>query len=355
VKILVISLAGIGDTILATPLIGEIRRQFPDSSVDALVLWKASAELLRGNPSLMAVFQRNMLTENKFGSIRFLRSLKKNDYDISINTHPQARVHYRICAALVGARRRLSHSYECDTALDRFLVTDKVPQDYDTHSVDQNLRFLPLLGGSVPDGIVRPELFLSSSDEKFADELLGEDVKAHFNIGIHVGSGGTKNLSLKRWPLDNYAQLIPMLLARNSKTRVLLIGGFQEQALHIDLRARIGKDRLIDAKTSSFNQSAALLKRCSVFISVDTALMHLAAAVQVPQQFVIEAPTLNKTNWPYARDFILIKNPRVAGRNLDYYRYDGRDIRGTREELIRCMNSITPEMVFGEVERALSR
>ena len=33
--------------------------------------------------------------------------------------------------------------------------------------------------------------------------------------------------------------------------------------------------------------------------------------------------------------FTLVKNPVIAGRNLDFYRYDGGDIKGTREELLR--------------------
>jgi ADP-heptose:LPS heptosyltransferase len=39
-KILLIAMAGIGDTLLATPLIRELRLNYPDAQIDALVLWK---------------------------------------------------------------------------------------------------------------------------------------------------------------------------------------------------------------------------------------------------------------------------------------------------------------------------
>jgi len=45
-KILVISLAGIGDTLLATPFIHELRANFPDATIDALVKETGSKELL---------------------------------------------------------------------------------------------------------------------------------------------------------------------------------------------------------------------------------------------------------------------------------------------------------------------
>ena len=70
---------------------------------------------------------------------------------------------------------------------------------------------------------------------------------------------------------------------------------------------------------------------------------------------MIETPTWNKTVEPYGRPFALVPNPAVAGRNLDFYRYDGRGIRGTPEEIIRCMKSVTVDAVGSVVEEALKR
>jgi hypothetical protein len=77
--------------------------------------------------------------------------------------------------------------------------------------------------------------------------------------------------------------------------------------------------------------------------------MHIAAAVKVPKLFVIETPTFYKPNYPYNRPFTLIRNPEIAGRNLQYYLYNGRGIRGTNEELRRCMASITVDNVYQTV------
>jgi hypothetical protein len=48
-----------------------------------------------------------------------------------------------------------------------------------------------------------------------------------------------------------------------------------------------------------------------------------------------------------------VKNPVVNGRNLDYYRYDSGDIKGTREELLACMESVKVEAVFATVTRLI--
>ena len=161
-------------------------------------------------------------------------------------------------------------------------------------------------------------------------------------LGVHVGSGGTKILPLKRWPLKNYAGLIRRLNRERRDLSVLLFGGPEETKDHQVILAQADRDRTLQVGRENLRNAAALMKRCDAFLSVDTALMHLAAA-EGARQIVIEAPTLNTTNWPYGNPFTLVKNPVVAGRNLDYYRYDGGDIKGTREELLACMASITVE------------
>jgi ADP-heptose:LPS heptosyltransferase len=353
-RVLIISLAGIGDTLLATPLIHELRANFPEAQLDALVLWAGSRDLLDGNPYLNRVFQKNLFKASKFETLRFLQPLRKTRYDVSINTHPQSRIHYRLLARLLGARLRLTHKYECVGAADRFLVNRLLPQDYERHSVEQNFDFLAMLG----KGQVLPkhelEIFLSPAEHQWADRFLKSHALNELRrLGIHIGSGGTKNLALKRWPLERYIELLGKVRETWPDLAVLLFGGPEEEEELNKVRAVHNSPRVLRAHTDNLRQAAALMQRCSVFLSVDTALMHLAAAVKVPRQIVIEAPTFNKTNEPYGNAFTLVRNPAVAGRNLDYYRYDGRGIKGTREELIRCMASVSPEAVYEALADAL--
>lgn len=353
-KILVISLAGIGDALLATPLIHELRANFPDAGMDALVLWAGSRDLLENNPHLDRIHQKNLIQAGKFETFSFLRSLRKNRYDVSINTHPQSRRHYRIAAFLAGAPVRLSHEYECFTWLDRFLVTRALPQDYTRHSIENNFDFLPLIGGKVKLPSHQIEIFLTADEEEFADEFLAKNQLAGKKIlGIHAGSGGTKNLPLKRWPLKNYAGLVRRLNNERPDIHVLLFGGPEETRDHQVVLAQSNREKVLEAKTQNFRQTAALMKRCSAFLSVDTALMHIACAMKTPNQIVIEAPTLNVTNHPYGNPFTLVKNPAIGGRHLEYYRYDGGPIKGTREELLRCMAGVKIEDVFEAVTKLI--
>ena len=84
-KILIISLAGIGDTLMATPLLHELRNNFPESQIDVLVMWKGSEDILKGNPHINKIIYFNMIKEGTSKTISFCKELKKENYDVSIN------------------------------------------------------------------------------------------------------------------------------------------------------------------------------------------------------------------------------------------------------------------------------
>jgi len=76
--------------------------------------------------------------------------------------------------------------------------------------------------------------------------------------------------------------------------------------------------------------------------------------MKVSRQVIIEAPTLNKTNLPWQTRFRLVRNPMVNGRNLEYYRYDGGPIKGSREHLLACMASVKVAEVYEALKEAVA-
>jgi heptosyltransferase-3 len=346
-KILVISLAGIGDTLLATPLLRVLRERYPDATIDVAVMWAGSRDILQGNPHINTVHFQNFIKEKLVSNLRFIAKLRREKYDVSINTYPQSKREYRIIARMIGAPLRLSHRHECSSRFDSLLVNREIDQDYNIHCIENNLNLLRLLDHSLPARPIDCELFFTQAEEQWAADWVRRPEWAGKRLlAVHVGSGKTKNLILKRWPIDNYIQLLRALLQAHGDIQVVLFGGPEEQEDNAQILSAIKDPRLVAAKSRSLKEAAALLRQCHIFLSVDNAFMHLAAAMKVPQQVVIESPTFNKTIEPWLRPFRLVRNPLVGGRNLDYYLYDGKDIKGSREHLLECMRSITPEAVL---------
>jgi ADP-heptose:LPS heptosyltransferase len=353
-KILVISLAGIGDALLATPLIHELRVNFPDARIDALVFWAGARDLLAGNPHLGRVHQCNSFEAGAPAFLKFILGLRRERYDVSINTHPQSKVAYRVVARLIGATQRLSHSYGNSAFLDKLLVTQTLPQDYSIHSADNNLKLLSLLDKSPKLAEHGFELFLTPGEIAAAAAVAQQpQLAARRVVGIHVGSGTTKNLRLKRWPVEHYVTLIRQLTAARPEVAVLLFGGPEEKEANARIAHEAAHPNLVIPKTRSIREAAAMMKHCEVFLSVDNAMMHFAAAMKVPKQVVIESMAFGPTLEPYGRPYRLVPNPAVHGRNLDYYRYDGKGIRGTDQELRRIMEAVKVDDVFAAITEAL--
>jgi ADP-heptose:LPS heptosyltransferase len=353
-RILVIALAGIGDCLIATPLIHELRLQYPEAELEAFVFWPGSRDLLEGNPHLNAIHQRNLVKEGTARAIRYLLELRQRRYDVTINAHPQGRIHYRVAAGIIGGRLRLSHRYEKHTPFDRLLVNRTVPQDYRIHSIENNRRLFELLERAPQLASPALEIYLTPAETQWAGEFIHRHgLQPRQRLGLHVGSGGTKNLALKRWPLPHYIELLKRLGRSHPHLTVLLFGGPEEEEAHAEILSATGNPSILPVKSNNLRQAAALLRHCHAFLSVDTALMHLAAAMKVPNQVVIEAPTLNVTNLPWQTNFQVVPNPMVNGRNLEYYRYDGGPIRGSREHLLACMASVKPQDVYEAVRKAL--
>ncbi len=353
-KILVISLAGIGDTLLATPLLRVLREHYPQATIDVLVMWAGAKQILEGNPHVNTVYHEALIKKGTLGSIRDLLPYRQHRYDLSINTYPQSKFQYRVITRIIGADRRISHRYGLHSALDFLLVSQTVAEDYEVHCIDNNLNLLRPLGIPLPPKPLDCEIFFTEAEKQWAENFAREQALGEkLVLGLHVGSGKTKNLILKRWPLEQYVTLLQRLLAAQPKLTVLLFGGPEEKEDNEFILQQMKGERVLQVPSRTIKQAAAALGKCDLFLSVDNAFMHLAATMKVPQQIVIESPTFNKTIHPYHRPFRLVQNPLVAGRNLEYYRYDGRDIQGTTEHLLACMRSITPEAVFQIVSEAI--
>ena len=75
-----------GDTLIATPLIRELRANFPEAVIDALAMWPGSKDLLENNPHI----NRSRKTDSACGKLEAIGFLRlrcgRERYQLSINT-----------------------------------------------------------------------------------------------------------------------------------------------------------------------------------------------------------------------------------------------------------------------------
>jgi len=303
-RILAISLAGAGDTLLSTPVLRELRTAYPAAAIDVLTMQGAvPREVLDGNPCVTEWLHFDFLREGRARSVAFCLSLRRRGYDLSLTLMPQNRLEYNAISWLIGARERLGFEFVCDCgARPRWFLTRVVREDRRLHVVDNDLRlFTEGLGLPLASPDPRPELHLGPDHEAAAAAFCSQSpVAGRTLVGFHPGSGTTKNLVLKRWPAANWAELARRIAASDPALHVVLFGSPDETPLRRGIAAASGlpADRIGLAPDGSVRATAALIRRMACFVCGDTLLTHVAAAVGTPVVEIV-GPTDPAATGPY--------------------------------------------------------
>lgn len=260
---------GLGDSLLATPMLKALHRSAADASVDVLVMRPEARELFEGlRPLVKKVLY---LPYWEKGPIRFLLSIAtlpfRRRYDVIFLSYPAARAEYHMLSGLVRARTKFAHRYFAPTLTNLLWVYDALVQVEEKHSVFRNLDLLAAAG--VPT--VQPVEYLVPPAWIDKNRLNGN------RICFHIGTIAHNGLEARRWPESNFSEVARRMIARGFD--VTFIAGPAEEK--VTKRAAdsvhgssIFKGRLPDC--------ARLISASRAVIANDNGIAHLAAAVGTP-------------------------------------------------------------------------
>lgn len=281
-RILVLPLYGIGDVLMTTPALRNLKEQL-EVEITYLHMFETTRDILRHNPYVDHNVYFPFLKATKISGIRFLMDHRKR-YDCSINFYPSNRRDYNLAAFIAGSRMRIGHRYVQKNLSElNFLKNRTLREDDCLHNVEENLRLLDFLG--VTNTKLCPlEIYLTEEESDFADRWLNEKgIKENMLIGIHHGASTFKNHDKKRWPEVSFAKLIDALAGKLKHSVFVLFGGPEEKSSREAVISLINnKKRVLSVDSVTVRQAAALMKKCSLFISNDSGPMHMAATVGVP-------------------------------------------------------------------------
>lgn len=282
-KILVIALSGIGDAIMFSPALRLLKEHYPSAEIDMLTMFRGAAEIYERLPDISTVHLWDFLKKGKLASLLFLGQLRRKKYDVSITAFPANRWQYNAITRLIGAQKRLGTDYlNLNAQSMPWLLTDRIQEEDALHNVEENCKLVELLGVKIPQEIPPLQLRLSDADDAGTAAWLSERSISIDKpiIGFHAGSAIFKNQINKRWAWERYAEL-SILLRREYGASVLLFGGPEERELNDMIAANSDGSALV-VTTPSIMSSIALMKRCALFVSNDSGLMHIAAALPLP-------------------------------------------------------------------------
>ncbi|OGS34540.1 MAG: lipopolysaccharide heptosyltransferase II [Elusimicrobia bacterium RIFOXYB2_FULL_49_7] len=289
-----------GNAILYSPVIKALAERYPNAVIDILVGNRAAEEAVRGLPGVREIllFRRDAsLTQ----SLSLFHLLKKKKYDLYLTSFLDKSLKVALLGFLLRIPRRIGFACGWWKALytDHALINEK------QHEVEYNLDLLKLLSISSADD--RTEVVISPEDTSFAIRFLAElgRDKNKPLISMHPGSGSDIGKGVKRWPAERFAQVADMLSAY-CNAQILILGGKEEEGLARQVAAFMSEKPLIATGKTTVKQTAALLQQCRLFLSNDSGLMHLAAALNTPV-VAIFGPTLHWKNYPWKVPYKLMR------------------------------------------------
>lgn len=201
-RILIVRTDRIGDVIMITPMIREIKKAYPDSYIAALVR-KSSADVLINNPYLDEIITDDLQKDSFWKIVRQLRSKK---FTHGMLVMPTKRAAYQMF--LAGVKKRIGVGkklYEVITFMESVSRNKYIPL---RHEADYCMDLARKIG--VKTDNISPEIFLTkeelSKGEKFLEEVGAEPESV--KIIIHSGSLN----SSPNWSEDKYFELITRLL-----------------------------------------------------------------------------------------------------------------------------------------------
>lgn len=307
-KILINALSGIGDALMFSPALKQLKQNLPDSSIDMLVMFKSVKEMYEHNPFLDKIYFINFLGQSKFNSFAEIRKLKQNEYDVSINVYPANRFEYNFLNSMLGAKKKIAHHYLHTNLFRAEYFNDILINEVrDRHNVLQNTDLIKNItnseSSSDSEDSGKMEIYISEKHKQKALEWINEiNPGKKLLAGFHAGSALLKNHINKRWDKNKFAET-GKILVRDYNAKILLFGN--ELELNAEIRNMIGEEALI-ASTPDFMDSVARMKHCNLFISNDTAFLHCAAALNIPT-VAIFGYTNYKELYPWKSPHVIVR------------------------------------------------
>ncbi|MTH45536.1 lipopolysaccharide core heptosyltransferase RfaQ [Intestinirhabdus alba] len=277
-KILVIKMRFHGDMLLTTPVISTLKQNYPDADID-LLLYQDTIPILSENPEINALYgisnKRVGVLEKIKNAFSLIGTLRANRYDLVINLTDQWIVAFIV--RCLGARMKISQDFaNRQSAFWKKSFTHLVPYSGE-HVVERTLSALQPLG--LQRYVTETTMsYLPEHREKMRQQLRQLGVTRQY-----VVIQPTARQPFKCWDNDKFSRVIDALESRGYQV-VLTSGPSAEDLACVDDIARGCKSRPVTglAGKTRFPELAALIDRAALFIGVDSAPGHIAAAVKTP-------------------------------------------------------------------------
>lgn len=306
-NILILRLDGLGDVVLSTAALREIRNGFPKARI-TLVVGPWSKDIVKCIPffdrlilhdSFLFSFFRGNRRIDLRNELKFIKELRKTRFDLGIDLRGD--LISIIPLYLSGAKFRFAKG----TRGGSFLLTNIVKWDRKKikHEKDKALRLVEALGA--PVRYRETELSVPENDLEYVKKYLGEKRINQSNLLVTIAPRALYHW--KSWRPERFAR-VASTITKEYKGKVVLVGSSSDRSVLHEINVLTQFKTINSAGDLTLSQVVALIGRSSVFIGNDSGLIHIAAAQKTPMIQLFGPGEPEKFGYTDNKNILLMKN-----------------------------------------------
>ncbi len=344
-RILILRLDAIGDFVLFSGALPHLRKMFPQDEI-TLALHSAVAPIAEQCPYVdnilpidRARFRSDIeYTHNLTASVR-------GKFDVAINTmYTRTEVSDNIIARTHAPQKIGFECTDKDGAegrrlQDQIVYTDLIRSSAEwIYEIERYAQLLGQLGIVVSADKVRPELWIQKTERERAEALLKREALQEKKFMIVCPGAG---FATKLWSSESFARTADAIAERHGM-KVVFIGSTDDRDLVDSIRSQMTHPAITLAGQLGLREFAALTSYAGLYVGLDTAGFHLAWTSGIPTVGIFGGGH-------FGRFIPSMPNVRIAHVLMDCYHCYWHCIY----DEVKCMTSITPEIVLKEVDEVL--
>lgn len=338
-RILIRATNWIGDAVMTLPAVEAVKENFPCSDITILAKpWVAP--IYEGLPAVSRVMtyeKRGGIVGSTHGVLKSCGMIRCARFDVAILF--QNAFEAALIAFLGGVPIRVGYKTDGRGLLLTHGVLPRSAQK-SQHQVEYYLDLLRYMGWTAKssDPLIRvPEAAYSGMCRLMVEKGIQGDT---FLMGLAPGAAYGKS---KRWPARRFAE-VGDKAAKEWGARIVIFGSEGEKEICDEIvRSMEGEPLNLCGKTS-LSEAIALINQCKMFLSNDSGLMHVAAALNVPTLAVFGSTDPMATG-PRGLKSVIVRNSVECAPclkpecDMDY----------------KCLLGVTSEQVWEEMGRLWKR
>jgi heptosyltransferase-2 len=355
---LIINTFGIGDVLFSTPLLRNLKENFPEAKIFYLCNRRVYP-VLKNHPLIDKIFiyERDefekVRKQSKFAWLKkivaFVSDIKKEKIEVALDLSLNSQ--FAFFSWFGGIKKRLGLDYK---GRGRFL-TDKIEINgfQDKHVANYYLSLLNLLNIKPKES--KLEVYADKLSKLWADNFIKNNgiSNSDFIIGVAPCGGQAfgKEANMKRWPEDKFSSLIDKLIEEFNAKILIFAGPNEKREVSNIISGLSNSARCFEFTDCSLDQIIAMIDKCKLFIGNDTGPLRFADALD-KKIIAIFGPVDEKVYGLYPSDLAnkrIIVNEDLACRPC-YKKFRLPECSYER----KCLRGITVKEVFESADKVLS-